>query len=137
VAKKDKSKKENKEENHSPLFDFNFLGDLLKPIKLLFELHVKLALREFKRDSQRLLEGVVTLLSGCFFLFGFWILLNVLGIIALNEFAGFNMFFSVLIVAGINLFFALLLFILSRSKLKKSFFSESRKLFEDTFDDLK
>jgi hypothetical protein len=137
VAKKDKNKKEYSEKPNTPIFDFNFLGDLLKPIKMLFDLHVKLAVREFKKDSQRLLGGIVTLLSGCFFLFGFWILLNVLGIIALNEFAGLNLFFAVLIVAGINLFVAVFLFILSRSKLKKSFFSESRKLFEDTFDELK
>lgn len=133
-----KNKKTREENSHEPFFNiFGFIGKLFMPLRRLIDLHVKMAISEFKRDSHRIFEGILSLFSGCFFLIGFWVLLNVLGILALYEFAGLKLFYSVLIVAGANLFLSIFMFITARNKFKKQFFSETRKLFEKTIDDIK
>jgi len=153
VAKKDKKNKKNietedikynSEENpneknskEKSFFDFSFLYEFIKPIKLLIEMHLKLALLEIKSDTERLLVGLASLVTGCLFVVFFWMLINVLLIVGLYEFVSLKLSFCILIDAGLNLFFGIIMFIRARIKLKQSFFSGTRKIIEDTIDELK
>lgn len=131
--------KYNDDHNNDPRYSSNFdlFSKLLKPIKTLFDLQLRILKLEFKRESERFIEGITALLSGCFFITLFWILVNVLVILAFNEFLGFKLFFSVLIDTGFNLLLSVILFLRAKSKFKKEFFEDTKKIFEDTIDDLK
>ncbi len=118
-------------------FDFSFFTRLFKPLKMVISLQLRILSLEFKRESERFLEGITSLIFGCFFLSIFWFLLNILIVVALNEFVGLKLFFSILTVTSINLFVAVTLIITARSKMKREFFREAKKVFKDTIDDLK
>ncbi|HOV14072.1 MAG TPA: phage holin family protein [Spirochaetota bacterium] len=137
MEREDKDTRDDIPKDEKSQFDFDFFTRLFKPVKTLFELQFRILKIEFKRESERFAEGISALVSGCFFLIMFWILLNVLTILAINEFIGLKLFFSVLIVCGVNLFFAIILFLRAKSKMKKEFFEDTRKIFEETIDDLK
>jgi len=136
VEKEDKGN-ENSSKGNDNFFDFDFLTKFLKPLKTLFDLQFRILKLEFKRESGRFVEGVLSLVSGCFFLAIFWLLLNVLLIAGLYDFLNLRLFYSILIDCGVNLLFSVLFFMAGKSKLKKEFFKDTRKILEETIDDLK
>lgn len=110
---------------------------MLKPLKLMISLQFRLALSALRRDARRLFQGITSYLTGLYFLIVFGLLVNVLLILGLVEFAGLTLFYSVLIAAGTNLLIAVVFFAVARSKLKHSFFSETKKIVEETLDDMR
>ena len=137
MEKEDKDYTEDRSKDGKTSFDFDFFTKFLRPIKTLFDLQFRILKLEFKRESERFISGISSLVSGCFFLALFWILLNVLLIVGLYDFVKFKLFFCVLITSGVNLFFAIILFLTGKSKLKKEFFEDTKKILEETIDDLK
>jgi len=133
MGKKDKEKKDKKNFYYDIL---KFLLGLLKPIKKLIEFHINFAVNEFKRDGKRIMEGLLSILFGCFFLFVFFLLLNVLSVMFFYEILNIRLFYSVLIVLGINLLLAIIMFFLGKAKLKDELFSETKKIIKRTMDDL-
>lgn len=58
---------ENSSKGNDNFFDFDFLTKFLRPLKTLFDLQFRILKLEFKRESGRFVEGVLSLISGCFF----------------------------------------------------------------------
>jgi len=112
-------------------------GELLKPLKLLISLQIRMAMSALRRDGKRLFQGITSYLTGLFFLLVFGLLANVLAILALVEFGKLDLFYSVMIVAGVNFLIAMVFFIAANSKLKRSLFSETRRIVEETLDDFR
>jgi pilus assembly protein TadC len=121
----------------NPFQHWGSWGELLKPLKLMISLQFRLALSALRRDARRLFQGITSYLTGLYFLIVFGLLVNVLLILGLVEFAGLTLFYSVLIAAGTNLLIAVVFFAVARSKLKHSFFSETKKIVEETLDDMR
>lgn len=109
---------------------------IFAPIKMLIKIHLKLAAKEIKKDGERFIGGIISIFIGIFLLLVFLALLNILTIVALNDFVGLRFFYSVLIVAGANLFFAFFLFVTASMKLKASFMKETRKMIKDTLEEI-
>ncbi len=128
-----KDKKKNKKRSNKII---DFLLSLLKPLKTLIELHISLAVAEFKKEGKRVMEGLFSMAFGCLFLFIFFILLNVLSIIFLYDILSIRLFYSILIVLGINLLLAIVLFAIGRTRLKDELFSDTVSSIKKTMDDL-
>jgi hypothetical protein len=138
VARKSKKTAEQHADDSSSGMDF--ISKILNPIKILIEVHLKLALRELKKDSQRFFSGFLSFALGCFFIVTFYFLLNVLFIVLLNELLDIKflkLFYCILIDTGLNLFIAIILFLAGKASFKKPFFSDTRKIFEDTMKEMK
>ncbi|MBP7554317.1 MAG: phage holin family protein [Spirochaetes bacterium] len=112
------------------------VSGIFAPIKMLIKIHLKLAAREIKKDGERFIAGVLSIFIGIFIILTFLALLNVLTIVALNDFIGLRFFYSVLIVAGANLLLAIFLFITGGMKMKASFMKETRKMIKDTLEEI-
>ena len=140
MAKRNKETETNKENNSNfniPSIISNLFSRLLGPIKILIRMHLKVISKELKKDVKRYVTGIISLFVGLFFIIGFWLLLNVLAIIAIKEFTVLNLFYSVLITTGANLFISIIMFISASQKFKKPFLKETKEVFQETFEDLK
>jgi hypothetical protein len=138
VAKKSKNDKEQKSEKSG--INFSFFGNLLKPLRILLDIHLKLAIKELKKDGKRFLSGITSLLVGCFFIVSFYFLLNVLIIVLLNELLDIKemkLFFCVLIDTGANLLLAIIFFTAGRLNLKKPLLEDTKKIIEETVNQMK
>ena len=135
MGKEDK-KKSNKEKKNFYYDVFKFLLGLLKPVKMLIAFHINIAANEFKKEGKRIIDGLVSVLFGCLFLFIFFLLLNILVVIFFYDIIKLELFYSVLIVLGINLLLAITMFAFSKIKLKDELFSETKKSIKKTMDDL-
>lgn len=135
------AQEENQEEEEQssgfgiPGFDFGFVSRMFGPAKILFKMHLRVASLEFKRDSQRILGGVVSLCIGLFFLVGFWVFLQVIAILLLNKLFT-DPLFSVLIIGGVNLLIALIAIFSAVGAFKKPMMQETKKILEETMKDL-
>ena len=138
MAKKNSKDNDSKtQNNHNDFSAINFFSKIFSPIKILIKMHLKIASKELKNDSKRYISGILNLFIGFFFIIGFWILLNVSLILAINEFSNFNLFFSVLIIAGANLLISITMFLSAILKFKKPFLQETKKIINETLRDLK
>ena len=130
-----KKNKKTSEQNTSETSQTDFFSRLLKPFKILVEIHLKLALRELKKDTQRFFSGILSFILGCFFFIVFYLLINALAVILLHEIL--ELMFCILIVAGFNLLLTLILIASGKSKFKKPFLGDTKKVIEDTLDEMK
>jgi hypothetical protein len=141
VAKRNNSEKDSSRDSSknakSSRSDISMLARLLGPFKILLKMHLKMAAKEFKKDSGRLISGIVSLLIGVFLIIIFLILLNAVIIFALNEFTNLKVFYCILIVTGANLLIAILMLTSAISSFKKPFLKETKKVLKETLEDLK
>ncbi len=132
---------ENKASGENSLKDslqviFDIINTTFAPLKTLIKIHYKFAIREFKKDSERLISALFSIFLGLFFFLTVWILLNALGIIALYEFLNLKLFYAILIVTGINLIFTVILFLIAIPKFKKPIMKDTKQMIKETVQDL-
>jgi uncharacterized membrane protein YqjE len=115
----------------------DFFSRFTGPLKVLIKMHVRLATKELKKDTNRFISGIVTLFLALFFLTCFAFVLHFVGYLLLIEFTTLTELYAVLIILGADLLLVLILFMITNSIFKKPFFSETKKVINETFKDLK
>jgi len=107
------------------------IARILRTAWALVSLRAAVIMQEVRDYIRNLVKAFVFLVFAAMVLFGFWLLLNVLGVLALHDFATFSYFLSVAVVAGIDLCIAIVFMLLARRLLKKEYFALARKLVRD------
>jgi len=121
-----------KESNEEPQGRNGLFETVFRTFKAFLSLHIMIFFQELRDFGSAILTSLVLMLVAGIFLFVFWLLLNVLAILALHDFAGLSYFYSVLIIAVANMIVALLLLATARSGLRKKHFPQTKKLIQDT-----
>lgn len=117
--------------------DAGLFQRLFKVVKALFGIHITVMVQEGKDFGAGILRSVVLFLCAGILGFGFWLLLNVLAILALSDFAGLSYFFATLVATGVNLLIVLIVILAARAGIRKKHFKLTRQLLKDTAQALK
>lgn len=123
----------------------DFFSKLFAPLKLLITIHLKIAAKELKEDSSRLISGIICYLVGAVFFFTFLTLLNAFAISAFYTFLfskiealsnAMAWFCSISAWTGSALLMAIILFSAGSANFKKKFFGKTKELIEETWKEI-
>lgn len=137
------------EEEYRDPDNTDIFAKLFGPIKLLINIHLKIAAKEFKADSSRIVSGIINIVIGIIFFFTFLTLLNAFAISGLHLFFNFvanlgsfewssalKWFLAISSWTGLALLLAIFCFVNGAGKFKKKLFGKTRELIEETWKEI-
>lgn len=149
MRKRNKYNTEKTEEQDNKKSDFfswlneSLLFKLFKPVKILIDLHIKLAEKELKEDIARYLKAIISVIVSLTILFIVLLLINLLMIIAFNYYVfnsvdnSMSLILAILATIAVNIIFFFIFLLTAYFSFKRPFLKDTKKAIIDTLKNLR